>query len=67
MRSLILVTAFFSILISISLAQSSNRIPIGENDAFASGMDVVGPGVGAIDDLRDILDLAYFYNVSLLC
>jgi len=31
-----------------------------------NGMDVVGPGEGAIDDLREILDLAYFYDVSLL-
>ncbi len=33
-----------------------------------NGNTVVGPGGGAIDDLRDILDLAYFYDVSLkLC
>ncbi|CAN5211289.1 hypothetical protein BH23BAC3_BH23BAC3_11070 [soil metagenome] len=30
------------------------------------GMDVVGPGAGAISDLRDILDAAYFYDVSLM-
>jgi len=33
-----------------------------------NGNTVVGPGESAIDDLRDILDLAYFYDVSLkLC
>jgi len=30
------------------------------------GMNVTGPGDGAIGDLRDILDLAYFYDVSLM-
>lgn len=30
------------------------------------GMEVTGPGVGAIDDLRAILDAAYFYDVSLM-
>lgn len=30
------------------------------------GMNVAGPGTGAIEDLRDILDLAYFYDVSLM-
>jgi hypothetical protein len=30
--------------------------------------EVVGPGVGAIEDLRDILDLAHFYDIGLkLC
>ncbi len=31
-----------------------------------NGGMVVGPGQGAIDDLRDILDLAQVYNVSLM-
>ncbi len=38
----------------------------GTNTPQFNGMDVSGPGEGAIEDLRDILDLAYFYDVSLM-
>ncbi|MEX2633275.1 MAG: cellulase family glycosylhydrolase, partial [Balneolales bacterium] len=38
----------------------------GSNTPEWDGMDVIGPGVGAIDDLRDILDLAHNYDVSLM-
>jgi hypothetical protein len=42
----------------------------GTPEFSGSGSDavVVGPGVGAIEDLRAILDLAYFYDIGLkLC
>ena len=38
----------------------------GTNTPEFDGMDVTGPGAGAIDDLRDILDAAYRYDVSLM-
>ncbi len=38
----------------------------GENTPEWFGLDVVGPGEGAIDDLRDILDLAWENDVGLV-
>jgi hypothetical protein len=38
----------------------------GEHTPEWSGVEVVGPGQGAIDDLRVILDLAYAYDVGLM-
>ena len=38
----------------------------GTNTPEFDGMNVTGPGAGAIDDLRDIFDAAYRYDVSLM-
>ncbi len=38
----------------------------GRSTPHWDGSDVVGPGIGAIDDLRAILDLAHRHNVSLI-
>jgi hypothetical protein len=119
MKTVTLTTILLLSLVTLTIAQTGDRIPISGEDTFASGgniawinfardigpgetrldlfeemfremnenggnmmriwlhtngtstpefsgMDVVGPGVGAIEDLRDILDLAYFYDLSLL-
>ncbi len=44
----------------------TNGASTPEFSGTGSDAEVIGPGEGAIDDLRDILDLAYFHNIGLV-
>ena len=44
----------------------TNGASTPEFSGTGSDAEVIGPGEGTIDDLRDILDLAYFHNISLV-
>jgi hypothetical protein len=53
---------------SFRLWLHTNGVSTPEFNSAGTDASVIGPGQGAIEDLRDILDLAYFYDIGLkLC